>query len=73
LARLQHAKILPPSQCYAGKMSDIPIGARVYLKYAICDQPGTVLRAERGRLAVLWADIAPDYVRLHRAESLQFA
>jgi len=54
-------------------MSDIPIGARVYLKYAICDQPGTVLRAERGRLAVLWADIAPDYVRLHRAESLQFA
>jgi hypothetical protein len=32
-----------------------------------------VLRIERGKLAVLWADIAPDYVRLHNAASLRLA
>jgi hypothetical protein len=35
--------------------------------------PGTVLRIERGKLAVLWADIGPDYVRLHSAASLRLA
>jgi hypothetical protein len=58
-------------------MSDqppIPIGARVVLRNCPdSGQPGTVLRAERGKLAVLWADIAPDYVRLHPAESLRIA
>jgi hypothetical protein len=58
-------------------MSDqpaIPIGARVVLRTCPnAGQPGTVLRIERGKLAVLWADIAPDYVRLHRAESLRLA
>ena len=56
-------------------MSDqpaIPIGAKVrLLSCPDSGQPGTVLRIERGKLAVLWADIAPDYVRLHSAESLR--
>ena len=56
-------------------MSDqpaIPIGARVVLRTCPdSGQPGTVLRIERGKLAVLWADIAPDYVRLHNAASLR--
>jgi hypothetical protein len=30
-----------------------------------------VLRIERGKLAVLWADIAPDFVRVHSAASLR--
>jgi hypothetical protein len=55
-------------------MSDqpaIPIGAKVrLLSCPDSGQPGTVLRIERGKYAVLWADIAPDYVSLHRAESL---
>ena len=63
--------------CYAGAMSDqptIPIGAKVrLLSCPDSGQPGTVLRLERGKLAVLWADIAPEYVRLPRAESLRLA
>ena len=58
-------------------MSDqpaIPIGARVVLRTCpTAGRPGTVLRIERGKLAVLWADIAPDYVRLHSAASLRLA
>ncbi len=58
-------------------MSDhpaIPIGAKVrLLSCPNAGQPGTVLRVERGKLAVLWADIAPDYVRLHNAASLRLA
>ena len=56
-------------------MSDqpaIPIGARVVLlSCPDSGRPGSVLRIERGKLAVLWADIAPAYVRLHSAESLR--
>lgn len=58
-------------------MSDettISIGSKVVLRACPnSGQPGTVLRPERGKLAVLWADIAPDYVRLHSAESLRLA
>jgi hypothetical protein len=58
-------------------MSDqipIPIGAKVrLLSCPDSGLPGIVLRIERGKLAVLWADIAPDCVRLHRAESLRVA
>ena len=56
-------------------MSDqIPIGAKVVLRTCpTAGAPGTMLRLERGKLAVLWADIAPDYVRLHRVESLRLA
>ena len=57
------------------RMSDqpaIPIGARVVLwSCPTAGIPGTVLRIERGKLAVLWADIGPDYVRLHSAASLR--
>ena len=52
----------------------IPSGAKVVLRTCPdSGQPGTVLRIERGKLAVLWADIAPDYVRLHSAASLRLA
>ena len=52
----------------------IPLGAHVVLRTCPdSGQPGTVLRIERGKLAVLWADIAPDYVRLHSADSLRLA
>ena len=58
-------------------MSDqipIPIGAKVrLLSCPDSGLPGTVLRIERGKLAVLWADIEPDYVRLHSAASLRLA
>ena len=58
-------------------MSDQPaihVGAKVLLlSCPDSGQPGTVLRIERGKLAVLWADIAPDYVRLHSAASLRLA
>jgi hypothetical protein len=58
-------------------MSDhpaIPIGARVVLRTCPnAGQPGTVLRIEHAKYAVLWADIAPDYVRLHSAASLRLA
>ena len=58
-------------------MSDqpaIPIGARVVLRTCpTAGHPGTVLRIERAKYAVLWADIAPDYVKLHDPESLRLA
>ena len=59
------------------RMSDqpaIPIGARVVLRTCpTAGHPGTVLRIERAKYAVLWADIAPDYVKLHASESLCLA
>jgi hypothetical protein len=35
--------------------------------------PGRVLRQERGKLAVLWADLGPSYIGRHSAESLILA
>jgi hypothetical protein len=32
-----------------------------------------VLRIERGKLAVLWADLGPSYIGRHRPDSLMLA
>ena len=59
---------------YAGHMtaqSSIPIGSRVVLRTCPdAGQPGVVTGSTRGKMAVMWADIAPDYLRLHDAASL---
>ena len=50
-----------------------PIGAKVRLRGCAIGEPETVLRIERRKVVVLWADIAPDYVRLHSLASLRLA
>jgi hypothetical protein len=45
----------------------------VYLRGAPFGKPGTVLRIERGKLAVLWADLGPSYIGRHRPDSLMLA
>jgi hypothetical protein len=49
------------------------VGEAVYLRGARYGQPGRVLRIERGKLAVLWADLGPSYIGRHRPESLMEA
>lgn len=50
-----------------------PVGCAVFLRGAPYGQPGRVLRIERGKLAVLWADLGPSYIGRHRPESLMEA
>jgi hypothetical protein len=58
-----------------GEAGDIfNVGQAVFLKGAqYCGQPGRVLRIERGKLAVLWADLGPSYIGRHRPDSLMLA
>jgi hypothetical protein len=49
------------------------VGDSVYLRGAPFGKPGTVLRIERGKLAVLWADLGPSYIGRHRPDSLMLA
>ena len=46
----------------------IQVGSKVYLRGLWHGQPGTVLRIERRRMAVLWHDL--DYLAHHPPESL---
>jgi hypothetical protein len=47
-------------------------GDSVYLRACRgAGEPGTVVRAERGRLVVYWADM--DYWSRHRPEALEIA
>jgi hypothetical protein len=49
------------------------VGGRVFLRGCPVGQPGTVLRLERGKLAVLWADLGPSYIGRHNPASLMEA
>jgi hypothetical protein len=49
------------------------VGDRVFLRGCPVGQPGTVLRLERGKLAVLWADLGPSYIGRHNPASLMEA
>ena len=51
----------------------IAVGSKVYLRACHCGQPGRVLRIERGKLVVLWADLGPTYIGRHRPDSLDLA
>jgi hypothetical protein len=55
----------------AGQM--LRVGDRVFLRGCPVGQPGTVLRLERGKLAVLWADLGPSYIGRHNPASLMEA
>jgi hypothetical protein len=46
----------------------IAVGTRVLLKHCPHGQPGTVVRIERNRAVVLWADL--DYLARHSQETL---
>lgn len=48
-----------------------PIGAKVMLRGCHYGQPGTVLRIERRKVAVYWADL--DYLARHSPASLTLA
>lgn len=48
----------------------IQVGSRVFLRACRgAGEPGTVIRCERGRLAVYWRDL--DYWSRHQPESLE--
>jgi hypothetical protein len=48
------------------------VGAKVYLRAGRnAGEPGTVIRVERGRMVIFWADL--DYWSRHRPESLELA
>ena len=47
----------------------IIVGSRVYLRACRAGEPGTVIRAERGKLTVYWRDM--DYWSKHCPESLE--
>lgn len=49
------------------------VGARVFLRGCPHGEPGRVLRMERGRVVVLWADLGPTYIGRHKAASLLLA
>jgi hypothetical protein len=49
------------------------VGCKVYLRACAFGQPGRVLRIERGKLAVLWADLGPSYIGRHSPDSLMLA
>lgn len=44
-------------------------GDKVFLKACRAGEPGTVIRAERGKMVVYWRDM--DYWSRHRPESLE--
>lgn len=46
-------------------------GNKVYLKACHAGEPGTVIRFERGKCTVYWADM--DYWSKHRPEALELA
>ncbi|MGB8030268.1 MAG: hypothetical protein WCF30_11445 [Terracidiphilus sp.] len=49
------------------------VGDAVYLRAAAFGRPGRVVRIERSKLAVLWADLGPSYIGRHRPNSLMLA
>jgi hypothetical protein len=49
------------------------IGDCVYLRGCPHGEPGRVLRIERGKLVVLWADLGPTYIGSHRPASPMLA
>jgi|GEM_PF-2196563 hypothetical protein len=49
------------------------VGDKVFLRDCPYGQPGRVLRQERGKLAVLWADLGPSYIGRHNPASLMLA
>ena len=51
----------------------IEMGSHVYLKGCPHGVPGTVVRIERNRAVVLWADLGPTYIGRHRPDSLMEA
>ncbi len=53
--------------------SALIVGSKVYLKGAPFGEPGRVVRIERGKLAVLWADLGPSYIGRHSPDSLMLA
>jgi hypothetical protein len=65
--------IAEPQNDYAASEHAFAVGDRVYLRGCRVGLPGRVLRQERGKLAVLWADLGPSYIGRHSAESLILA
>jgi hypothetical protein len=51
----------------------LSVGQHVFLRGAPFGEPGRILRIERGKLAVLWADLGPSYIGRHRPDSLMLA
>lgn len=49
----------------------IAVGNRVYLRGCRAGESGTVIKIERGKLVVFWADL--DFWSRHRPESLVIA
>jgi len=49
----------------------ITLGAKVRLRACRAGEPGTVIRAERGKLTVFWPDM--DFWSRHSAASLELA
>jgi hypothetical protein len=49
------------------------IGEAVHLRGCPFGKPGRVLRIERGKLAILWADLGPSYIGRHAPASLMLA
>jgi hypothetical protein len=56
-----------------GDAETFPVGCPVYLRGCAFGLPGRVLRQERGKLAVLWADLGPSYIGRHSPASLMLA
>ena len=48
----------------------IQLGSRVYLRNAICGEPGCVVGFERGRAVVEWPDMMEMGQTRHRIETL---
>ncbi len=46
-------------------------GDKVFLRACDAGEPGTVIREERGKLTVYWADL--DYWSKHQPEALEIA
>ncbi len=49
----------------------IGLGDKVRLRACRAGEPGTVIRAERGKFTVYWRDL--DYWSKHRPDSLELA
>jgi hypothetical protein len=49
----------------------IALGCRGHLKACRTGEPGTVIREERGKLTIYWADL--DFWSRHQPESLDLA
>ena len=62
-----------PEPAIAGRTQASPlnVGARVHLRACRAGEPGTVIRAERGKLVVFWSDL--DYWSRHKPEALELA